>query len=62
MMMSLKKLNIISIGPAHPYRGGLASFNDRLAEQFTAEGHKIEIFTFRLQYPGDPFSRKDPIH
>jgi D-inositol-3-phosphate glycosyltransferase len=51
MMMTLKKLNIISIGPAHPYRGGPATFNDRLAVQFTAEGHDIEIFTFRLQYP-----------
>ena len=44
-------MNIISIGPAHPYRGGLASFNDRLARQFTDEGHKIDIITFRLQYP-----------
>ena len=44
-------MNIISLGPAHPYRGGLASFNDRLAQQFTEEGHKIEILTFRLQYP-----------
>jgi D-inositol-3-phosphate glycosyltransferase len=44
-------MNIISLGPAYPYRGGLASFNDRLAKQFTEEGHKIEIFTFRLQYP-----------
>jgi D-inositol-3-phosphate glycosyltransferase len=44
-------MNIISLGPSYPYRGGLASFNDRLAKQFTEEGHKIEIFTFRLQYP-----------
>jgi D-inositol-3-phosphate glycosyltransferase len=44
-------MNIISLGPAHPYRGGLASFNDRLAGQFTAEGHNIDIVTFRLQYP-----------
>jgi glycosyltransferase involved in cell wall biosynthesis len=45
------KMKIISIGPAYPYRGGLASFNDRLAQQFTAEGHDIVIFTFTLQYP-----------
>jgi D-inositol-3-phosphate glycosyltransferase len=44
-------VKIISIGPAYPYRGGLASFNDRLAQQFTAEGHDIAIFTFTLQYP-----------
>ena len=51
-------MNIISLGPAHPYRGGLASFNDRLAQQFTKEGHKIEILTFRLQYPGILFPGK----
>jgi D-inositol-3-phosphate glycosyltransferase len=44
-------MKIISLGPAYPYRGGLASFNDRLAQQFSAEGHDIEILTFRLQYP-----------
>ena len=55
-------MNIISLGPAHPYRGGLASFNDRLAQQFTAEGHKIEIFTFRLQYPRILFPGKDTIY
>jgi D-inositol-3-phosphate glycosyltransferase len=44
-------MKIISLGPAYPYRGGLASFNDRLAQQFIAEGHDIEIFTFSLQYP-----------
>jgi D-inositol-3-phosphate glycosyltransferase len=44
-------MNIISLGPAYPYRGGLAAFNDRLSEQFTREGHKIEILTFRFQYP-----------
>lgn len=44
-------MKIISLGPAYPYRGGPASFNDRLARQFTAEGHDVEIFTFSLQYP-----------
>jgi D-inositol-3-phosphate glycosyltransferase len=44
-------MKIISLGPAYPYRGGLASFNDRLAQQFSSEGQNIEIITFRLQYP-----------
>jgi D-inositol-3-phosphate glycosyltransferase len=44
-------VKIISIGPAFPYRGGLASFNDRLGQQFLAEGHDIEILTFSMQYP-----------
>jgi D-inositol-3-phosphate glycosyltransferase len=49
---------ICSIGPAYPYRGGLASFNDRLAQQFFTEGHDIEIVTFSLQYPGFLFPGK----
>jgi D-inositol-3-phosphate glycosyltransferase len=44
-------MKIISLGPAYPYRGGPATFNDRLAQQFSAEGHSIEIITFSLQYP-----------
>ena len=42
----------IIIGPAHPLRGGLASFNERLATQFQHQGFDTSIFTFSLQYPG----------
>lgn len=51
-------MKIISLGPAHPYRGGPATFNDRLAQQFISEGHNCEIITFRLQYPGILFPGK----
>jgi len=44
-------MKIIILGPAHPYRGGPATFNDRLAQQFKDEGHTVDIITFRLQYP-----------
>ncbi len=44
--------NIIIIGPAHPLRGGLASYNERLARAFQQEGHTVSIYTFSLQYPG----------
>lgn len=44
--------NVVIIGPAHPLRGGLASFNERLARQFITEGHNVSICTFSLQYPG----------
>jgi glycosyltransferase involved in cell wall biosynthesis len=44
-------MRIISLGPAYPYRGGPASFNNRLGQQFTSEGLDVEIFTFSLQYP-----------
>ncbi len=43
---------IVIIGPAHPLRGGLASFNERLARQFQQSGHHVIIYTFSLQYPG----------
>lgn len=42
---------VIIIGPAHPLRGGLASFNERLANQFLQQGFDTCIYTFSLQYP-----------
>jgi glycosyltransferase involved in cell wall biosynthesis len=49
-MTSGKK--IIIIGPAHPLRGGLASYDERLAREFQSNGYDTEIYTFSLQYPG----------
>ena len=42
---------VVIIGPAHPLRGGLASFDERLAKQFKDEGDDPVIYTFALQYP-----------
>ena len=42
---------VIIIGPAHPLRGGLASFDERLAKQFQWQGYDTTIYTFSLQYP-----------
>jgi len=42
---------VIIIGPAWPLRGGLASFDERLARQFTEQGFDTRIYTFSLQYP-----------
>ncbi|WP_107037604.1 glycosyltransferase [Brumimicrobium mesophilum] len=44
-------MNIVIIGPAHPYRGGLAAYNERLARAFEEKGHTVKIYTFSLQYP-----------
>ncbi len=44
-------MNVIIIGPAHPLRGGLASFNERLAKQFQKDNDDVTIYTFSLQYP-----------
>jgi glycosyltransferase involved in cell wall biosynthesis len=43
---------IIIIGPAHPLRGGLASYDERLAKEFIEEGYDTTIYTFSYQYPG----------
>ena len=51
-------MQVSILGTAHPYRGGLASFNERLARQFLSEGHNTEILTFTLQYPGFLFPGK----
>ena len=51
-------MKIIILGTAHPYRGGLAAFNERLARQYQAEGHEVEIVTFTLQYPSLLFPGK----
>jgi glycosyltransferase involved in cell wall biosynthesis len=49
---------IAIIGPAHPLRGGLATFNQRLAEQFIREGDECELISFSLQYPSVFFPGK----
>lgn len=53
-----EKRKIIILGTAHPFRGGLASYNERLALQFVREGHEVEIFTFTTQYPNFLFPGK----
>ena len=45
-------VSVVIIGPAYPLRGGLATFNERLARQFIQQGFDTKIYTFSLQYPG----------
>ena len=56
--MSDKVHRIAIVGTTYPYRGGLAAFNERLARQFMAEGHEVQIFTFTMQYPDFLFPGK----
>lgn len=49
---------VVIIGPAHPLRGGLATFNQRLAKQFNDDGHECSIYSFSLQYPSFLFPGK----
>ena len=57
-MTNAMKKRIIIVGPAYPYRGGIADFNERLAREFVSEGHEVTIYTFTLQYPGFLFPGK----
>ncbi len=47
----MAKRKVVIIGSAHPLRGGLANFNERLALEFAIEDWDTEIYTFSLQYP-----------
>jgi len=43
---------VVIIGPGYPLRGGLATFDQRLAREFISEGYDCTIYSFSLQYPG----------
>jgi len=51
-------MKITILGPSYPYRGGIAMFDDRLAEELVSEGHRVETVTFTLQYPSFLFPGK----
>ena len=51
-------MRIVICGPAHPYRGGIAAYNERLAQQLLQEGDAAAIYTFKLQYPSFLFPGK----
>lgn len=51
-------MNISIIGPAYPFRGGIASYNERLAQEFQSLGHEVSIETFTTQYPNFLFPGK----
>ena len=49
---------IVLIGSAHPLRGGLATFNERLITEYRRMGEDASILTFSLQYPSILFPGK----
>lgn len=49
--MAAKVQKIAIVGPAHPYRGGLASIMQSMAREFQSRGSEVAITTFTLQYP-----------
>ena len=56
--MNTKKLHIAIVGPAHPYRGGLASIMETMAREYQRRGYQVDILTFTLQYPALLFPGK----
>lgn len=56
--MERQPQKVVIIGSAWPLRGGLATYNERLARAFHYVGADVEIYTFSLQYPGFLFPGK----
>ncbi|NSL87417.1 glycosyltransferase [Chitinophaga solisilvae] len=55
--MASPKKKILILGTAYPFRGGLAAYNERLAEELQ-QTDDVEIYTFTVQYPGFLFPGK----
>jgi glycosyltransferase involved in cell wall biosynthesis len=43
--------SVTFMGPAWPYRGGIATIIERLAGVFASRGARVDILTFSTQYP-----------
>ncbi len=46
-----RRRRVVLVGPAHPYRGGIAQFTDSLARGLRLDEHDVSIVTFSRQYP-----------
>ena len=44
-------MKIAIIGTAHPFRGGIAHFNERLSVELSSQKHEVKIINFTVQYP-----------
>lgn len=51
-------MKIVLLGPAYPYRGGLASILHTMAREYHKMGHEVSIVTFTVQYPSILFPGK----
>jgi len=65
--MERPRKKVVIIGSAYPLRGGgIATFNERLAQAYQDRGDEVVIYTFSLQYPSiffpgtTQFSKEDP--
>ncbi len=51
-------MRIIIVGPAYPYRGGIAHYTGSLYKSFLNRGHEVKIFNFKRLYPKSLFPGK----
>ncbi len=65
--MDQARKKVVIIGSAYPLRGGgIATFNERLAQAYQERGDEVVIYTFSLQYPSiffpgtTQYSKEDP--
>lgn len=54
-------MKIFIVGPAYPYRGGIADTNESLARALQDQGHEVKLITFKMQYPGFLFPGKSQL-
>ncbi len=54
----ISPMKIVILGPAHPYRGGLATIMHTMAREYQSRGHEVKIYTFTVQYPSLLFPGK----
>jgi glycosyltransferase involved in cell wall biosynthesis len=55
-------VRLVIVGPVYPYRGGIAHYTARLAQEL-AKGHQVSVLSFRKQFPAWLYpgvSDKDP--
>ncbi len=51
-------MKVALVGTSHPFRGGLAAYNERLVLEYQNQGHDVTLYTFTLQYPSFLFPGK----
>jgi glycosyltransferase involved in cell wall biosynthesis len=44
-------MRIAVIGPAHPFKGGIAQYTTELAHRLTGAGHQVSLVSWSHQYP-----------
>lgn len=44
-------MRILLVGPAHPFKGGIAQHTTALAEYLTDAGHSVDLLSWKSQYP-----------